>query len=577
MSDIERLQRQVARERAARREAEAIAETKTLEAYLAKKKLADAIESIQEGFVLFDADDRLELCNSRYMELLYPGLRAEVRPGRTYEEIIRVAANRGLVWEARGRVDAWVGERLDEHRAAAGSRIQPWSEGRWLMITERRTVDGGIVAVYTDVTEVKATETALRESEERYALAMAGANEGMWDWHIASGEIFVSESFTRLLHLPAVDARVQPDAWRAEIHPDDLDRREEAMRRHHDGFTEYYECEYRMRGPKGDWRWVQDRARSVRDEMGDIRRMAGSVSDISERKQAERELLEAKSLAERANREATEKSRKLEELSNKLAKYLSPQIYELIFSGQQDVRIYSKRKKLTIFFSDIVGFTSTTDRLESEELTELLNNYLTEMSRIAHEFGATIDKYVGDAIIAFFGDPTSMGSKEDALACVRMAIVMQRRMCELGDQWRAAGLERPFELRIGINTGYCTVGNFGSADRMAYTIIGNEVNLTARIESSAEVGGILLSHETNSLVSDEIETLEQQPITAKGFAAPVRTYKVLNVAADALDTAAIVRYERPGFRFAADLAALAGAERDDATRALEALLARLRS
>src|SRR4029079_15087137 len=112
-------------------------------------------------------------------------------------------------------------------------------------------------------------------------------------------------------------------------------------------------------------------------------------------------------------------------------KYLSPQVYSSIFTGQQSVEISSRRKKLTIFFSDIADFTQTTDSLESEELTALLNRYLTEMSRIALEHGATVDKYIGDAILAFFGDPESRGVQEDAVACVRMAIAMQRRMRDL--------------------------------------------------------------------------------------------------------------------------------------------------
>ena len=178
-------------------------------------------------------------------------------------------------------------------------------------------------------------------------------------------------------------------------------------------------------------------------------------------------------------------------LSTKLSKYLSPQVYSSIFTGQRSVEIASNRKKLTVFFSDIVDFTATTDDLESEELTALLNRYLTEMSKIALEHGATIDKYIGDAILLFFGDPETKGIKEDAIACVSMAIAMQRRMRELQSEWRDAGLEKPFQLRIGISTGYCTVGNFGSDDRMDYTIIGNEVNLASRLQSHAEPGGIL--------------------------------------------------------------------------------------
>src|SRR5262245_18400384 len=116
----------------------------------------------------------------------------------------------------------------------------------------------------------------------------------------------------------------------------------------------------------------------------------------------------------------------LEALSSKLSKYLSPQIYESIFSGEQEVEISAKRKKLTIFFSDIAGFTETTENLESEELTDVLNHYLTEMSTISLAYASTIDKYIGDAMLLFFGDPLSRGVKEDAKACVMMAIAMQR-------------------------------------------------------------------------------------------------------------------------------------------------------
>jgi adenylate cyclase len=268
-----------------------------------------------------------------------------------------------------------------------------------------------------------------------------------------------------------------------------------------------------------------------------------------------------------------QKNKELEALSAKLSKYLSPQIYNSIFTGAQSVEIASSRKKLTIFFSDVVNFTETTDKLESEELTNLLNHYLTEMSKIALQFGATIDKYIGDAIMAFFGDPESKGVKEDALACVRMAIAMLRRMRELRDEWQELGAERPFQLRIGINTGYCTVGNFGSEDRMDYTIIGNMVNMTARLQSRAEVDGILLGHETYSLVKDVVATEEQSPIKVKGFAEPLSCHKVLGLYDDLVREGQIIREEQEGFKFILDL------EKHDKQKAigtLEAILARLR-
>ena len=132
------------------------------------------------------------------------------------------------------------------------------------------------------------------------------------------------------------------------------------------------------------------------------------------------------------------------------------------------------------------------------------------MSKIALDHGATIDKYIGDAILAFFGDPETRGVREDALACVKMAIAMQKRMRELEAEWRDRGLEKPFQIRVGVSTGFCTVGNFGSEDRMDYTIIGGGVNLASRLQSNAMPGGIVLSHETWSLVKDMIADLREQ-------------------------------------------------------------------
>jgi len=275
----------------------------------------------------------------------------------------------------------------------------------------------------------------------------------------------------------------------------------------------------------------------------------------------------------RANEIITQKNKELDALSNKLSKYLSPQIYHSIFTGAQNVEIASSRKKLTIFFSDVVNFTETTDKLESEDLTHLLNRYLTEMTNIALAHGATIDKYIGDAIMVFFGDPETRGVKEDALACVRMAVAMLKRMRELHAEWQELGAEQPFHLRIGINTGFVTVGNFGSEDRMDYTIIGSAVNLTARLQSHADIDGILLGHETYSLVKDEIAAEEQAPIKMKGVAEPVRCYKVLGLYDDLVDEGTVIREEADGFKLLIDLRKR---ERTELVAALESILAKLK-
>ena len=284
-------------------------------------------------------------------------------------------------------------------------------------------------------------------------------------------------------------------------------------------------------------------------------------SDVTELKQRENQL--------------AEKSRALEQLSNQLAKYLSPQVYESIFTGKQEVKIASRRKELTVFFSDIAGFTETTDRLESEELTRLLNHYLTEMSQIALSYGATIDKYVGDAIVIFFGDPETRGVKEDALACVEMAIAMRKRMLELQAVWRASGIEKPLQCRIGINTGYCTVGNFGSEDRMDYTIIGGGVNLASRLEAAATPGEILISFETYANVRDRIHCEERGRISVKGIAYPVATYQVVDAYANLGTERLFMHEERPNLRLDLDLDAMSASDRNHAAAVLREALNRL--
>src|SRR5262252_11237069 len=244
-----------------------------------EQRLTDAIESISEGFSLYDADDRLVICNSAYGELLFPGLGTPT-PGTPFEALARNSVALGLVEEAKGRAEEWIATRLTKHQQPGEPHVQRRSDGRWIHINERKTTEGGTVAVYTNITAIK---------------------------------------------------------------------------------------------------------------------------------NAEEEIRAANSKLEQTHDLVTEKNKELEVLSTKLSKYLSPQVYSSIFSGSKEVRIVSSRKKLTVFFSDIADFTATTDDLESEELTTLLNHYLTEMSLIALAHGATIDKYIGDAILAFFGDPETEG------------------------------------------------------------------------------------------------------------------------------------------------------------------------
>ncbi len=221
-----------------------------------------------------------------------------------------------------------------------------------------------------------------------------------------------------------------------------------------------------------------------------------------------------------------EKSRRLENLATRLAKYLSPQVYQSIFSDTGDQHSAHARKNLTIFLSDIVQFTDLSDTLEPERLATVINSYLSEMASIALDCGGTIDKFIGDAVLVFYGDPESRGETEDALKCVEMALRMRARVAEMQKYWRRHGVSGGLHVRMGIATGFCTVGNFGSEQRLDYTVLGSPVNLAARLESTAEPDAILIDENTHSLIEGHVSCELIDRFTPKGFARAVQVYKV---------------------------------------------------
>ena len=226
-----------------------------------------------------------------------------------------------------------------------------------------------------------------------------------------------------------------------------------------------------------------------------------------------------------------EKSLHLESIANRLAKYLSPQVYKSIFSEKEESTTH-KRKNLTVFFSDIVNFTDLSDTLEPEKLAQIINNYLSEMTTIALDCGGTIDKFIGDAVMVFFGDPESSGEEQDALNCIEMALRMKARVNELREYWERNGIKGGLDIRVGIATGHCTVGNFGSNQRMDYTALGGPVNISARLESKAPNNEILISETTNNLIKGRVDTEYFDEITLKGFARPVGIHLVKDFKSD---------------------------------------------
>jgi adenylate cyclase len=432
MSDSDEIAQMASALKVFRDTAVEVQESNLQEIETTRRRLIDAIENSSEGFAFYDRDGSLVICNSRYSNLLFPDGELKIVPGLNFETVVRESAKIGLVADAIDRESEWVQEQIAWHKKPGEPRLQANTNGQWILITERKTGDGGTVAIYSDISDLKSREAEL-----------------------------------------------------------------------------------------------------------------------------------------------SKKSEALENLSKQLSKYLSPQIYESIFSGKQEVKLVSQRKRLTVFFSDLVGFTETTERLESEDLTRLLNQYLTEMTNIAIAYGATVDKYIGDAIVIFFGDPDTLGVKEDAMQCVKMAVAMQKRMKELERVWQESGLEKPLRSRIGINTGLCTVGNFGSDERMDYTIIGGGVNLAARLESACKPGEILLSYETYAHVKNVVECSERDQINVKGIAAPVTTFQVVDLIENLTEINRPIRADLPHFRLDLNAGKLSAEDRAQAIDVLRRAADRL--
>ncbi len=210
------------------------------------------------------------------------------------------------------------------------------------------------------------------------------------------------------------------------------------------------------------------------------------------------------------------------ERTNRLRRYLSPKIAEMILTQEGADQGTSERKMMTVVFTDIRGFSRLTDSLEPEEIFHLLDQYLSEMIETVHRFDGTLDKIMGDGLLIFFGDPIPI--EDHAQRAVSMALEMQKTVFDLRNEWLEYGHE--LAIGIGINTGYMTVGNIGPENHRDYTVIGNQVNVAARLESLAGPGQILVSQRTMSRVQDLVEAEYVDEIKVKGIHAPVKTYDI---------------------------------------------------
>ena len=212
-----------------------------------------------------------------------------------------------------------------------------------------------------------------------------------------------------------------------------------------------------------------------------------------------------------------------------LGRYVSPKLVSVIRSKP---RAPAQRRRLTICFTDLSGFTALMDRMPEHKMTEVLNEYLDAMAEIALDHGGTVDKFMGDGLMVFFGDPESTGARGDAEACLDMALAMTARLEHLSHDWSMKGLKSDLKMRVGVHTGYCAVGNFGADSHMNYTAIGGAVNIASRLENAAPRGGVLVSASTARLLSNRYRLAPFDLYRLKGIREPVKCARLLGHSQD---------------------------------------------
>lgn len=220
-----------------------------------------------------------------------------------------------------------------------------------------------------------------------------------------------------------------------------------------------------------------------------------------------------------------ERIREEERMRNRLQRFHSPQVIEMILKGGEetiDDIMESKELIATILFADIVGFTRLSETMPPREINIILNRYFSRMTDIVFSHGGTLDKYIGDGLMAVFGAP--MEKEDDAERAVRTALEIRRQLTAM---MKTTSADRRFDIRVGLNTGRVVAGNIGSPKRMEYTVIGDPVNVASRLESIAKPNQIIIGEETFGLVKNKFKIQEIGTRKVKGKSSGIMVYEVL--------------------------------------------------
>jgi PAS domain S-box-containing protein len=388
---------------------------------LALQELHAVLDNIEYGLLFMDADLRPRVANrALYRMWRLPESIITERP--SWREMVEYARDIGL-YEAPpsgAAWEEWLRVREERIRAADPHPIElRLSDGTVLQHRCIALPDGGRMLTYFDITELKRIEQALAQSVERYDLAMRGSNEGLWDWDQKADVLHISPRFKELFGLETEAETIKPAEWIASLHPDDLEPYLAHLKAHLRGETDFLNVEFRLRGADGRYRWVLARGIGIRDETGRVYRMAGSIGDITARKQAEFDLHQAKEEAEQASRA---KSQFLANMSHELRTPLNAiiGIAEMLRDdaedlGQGDVvepleRIHRAGNHLLKLINEILDLSKIEAgkfelSLEDVELAHLLHEVAKTAEPLAERNGNRLQVRLADGLGRMRADP----------------------------------------------------------------------------------------------------------------------------------------------------------------------------
>jgi class 3 adenylate cyclase/PAS domain-containing protein len=535
------------------------AKTAVSQATEIERQLQIALDNMPGALTYTDENLLIVFCNDRFREMYkVPG--DLLQPGRPYTDLLRYLASNG--YYGAGDVEDHVARRVESLRNPSGQSLEDHTpDGRWYRVLRRRVAGGGTVTVITDITEQKQAEQELAAKETELQVALDNMPGGLTYTDENLRIVFCNDRFREMYKVPGdllQPGRPYTDLLRylasngyygAGDVEDHVARRVESLRNPSGQSLEDHT-------PDGRWYRVLRR------------RVAGGgtvtvITDITEQKQAEQDLIEATRRTEEANKLITEKNRMLEafhseireknqqleeqaaqlaewnarletrvtdqvgqiEQMSKLTRFLSPKVSDLIMSGDADDPLRTRRREITVVFVDLRGFTGFTETAEPEEVMGVLREYHAELGRAIMSYDGTIEHFAGDGVMILFNDPVPVENHE--LQAIGMALMMRDSVAALARGWKKRGYALGFG--VGIAGGYATIGTIGFEGRLDYGAIGTVTNLAARLCGEAQDDQILISPRIFSKVEAHIEAEPIGELSLKGFHRPVFAHNVLRL------------------------------------------------